>query len=351
MSEIKIPESLRETYVVKNFPAIVVVTVMSTILLNYVWNGKIKKRKVNDSAVLITDCDSGFGWECARRLDRLGFHVFAGFRNPQEDRALRLQAKASRNLQLVQLDVTNNEEVKNAARFVQERLPPGITGLHSLINVSRDMLHGHFDWYTSEQCQRIIDANLTGVVRVTKCFLHLLKPIPGRIINISSINGKFPLPEMSVYTAANFGLEGFTKSLRHDLKPMGIKVTVIIPGEVSRSSFGVQCQKEDMEIMWEEMNESNKRHYEQFFKEWRRRMQDSLRKENIVSRKLLKIFLVDLEDALFSKNPQDQYVSVTDPFRTVLRILKILPSCFRHKVVRLLTGENKNTRKKTLKND
>ncbi|XP_076318642.1 dehydrogenase/reductase SDR family member 9-like isoform X2 [Tachypleus tridentatus] len=297
MSEIQIPESLRETYVVKNFPAIVVVTVMSTILLNYVWNGKVKKRKVNNSVVLVTDCDSGFGWECARRLDKLGFYVFAGFRNPHEDRALRLQAKTSKNLQLVQLDVTKNEDVKNAAKFVQERLPLGITG---------------------------------------------------RIINISSINGKFPLPEMSVYTAANFGLEGFTESLRHDLKPMGIKVTVIIPGEVSRSSFGIQCQKEDMEVMWEEMSESNKRQYEQFFREWRRRMQDALRREAIVSRKLLKIFLVDLEDALFSKNPHPQYVSVTDPFRTILRILKILPSCFQHKVVQLLTGENKNTIKRTI---
>lgn len=80
-------------------------------------------------AVLITGCDSGFGYQLARCLDQKGFVVFAGCLFPQGKGAQNLARLSSSNLKILKLDVTKDEDVQQAKTTVQENLPEkGETG-------------------------------------------------------------------------------------------------------------------------------------------------------------------------------------------------------------------------------
>lgn len=74
-------------------------------------------------AVLITGCDSGFGHQLARRLDRQGFVVFAGCLCPEGPGARSLVRESCGNVTVLKLDVTSDAEVQQAKRVVQENLP------------------------------------------------------------------------------------------------------------------------------------------------------------------------------------------------------------------------------------
>lgn len=73
--------------------------------------------------VLITGCDSGFGFQLAQRLDQRGFTVFAGCLRANGPGARSLAQLCSSSLQLLQLDVTQDQDVEQALRTVQEQLP------------------------------------------------------------------------------------------------------------------------------------------------------------------------------------------------------------------------------------
>lgn len=74
-------------------------------------------------AVLITDCDSGYGHQLARCLDEKGFVVFAGCLFPQGKGAQNLARQSSSNLKILKLDVTSDEEVQQVKKTVQENPP------------------------------------------------------------------------------------------------------------------------------------------------------------------------------------------------------------------------------------
>lgn len=76
-------------------------------------------------------------------------------------------------------------------------------------------------------------ARLTGQYAVTQAFLPLIRRATGTVAFISSIGGKVASPFMSPYNASKFGLEGMADSLRREVRPWGIQVTVIEPGSIA----------------------------------------------------------------------------------------------------------------------
>ena len=97
-------------------------------------------------AVLVTGCDTGFGHQLARYLHNLGFHVFAGCLVVDGPgwRHLDQLGKESGRLDLVALDITSDESLERARRFVVDRLPAG--GLWALVNNAGLGGHGYIEW-------------------------------------------------------------------------------------------------------------------------------------------------------------------------------------------------------------
>ena len=94
-------------------------------------------------------------------------------------------------------------------------------------------ISGPLEFIPIEELRRQLEINLVGQVAVTQAFLASLRKGRGRVVNISSIGGRVALPFVGPYAASKFGIEAVSDSLRRELRPWGIEVSVIEPGSVA----------------------------------------------------------------------------------------------------------------------
>ena len=179
-------------------------------------------------AVVITGASTGIGHATALHLSSLGFRVFAGVR--REEDAERLRAAGNGNIEPVHIDVTDQSSIDVAAERVREATGGSIAGL---VNNAGIAVPGPLEYLPMDEFRRQIEVNLTGQVAVTQAFLPMLRARRGRIVNIGSIGGRVALPLLGPYAASKHAMEGLTDSLRRELRPAGIEVSIIRPGPIA----------------------------------------------------------------------------------------------------------------------
>jgi NAD(P)-dependent dehydrogenase (short-subunit alcohol dehydrogenase family) len=182
---------------------------------------------------MVTGASSGIGQATALHLDRLGFHVFAGVRNPADADSLR--QRASERLVPVLMDVTDPSSISAAAATVEDNLDGD--GLAGLVNNAGIVCNGPLEFIPIEEFRRQFEVNVVGVVAVTQSFLPLIRLAKGRIIIVGSIGGRSAGPIVGPYTASKFAVEGLADSLRVELLPWNIHVSLIEPGVVATPMF------------------------------------------------------------------------------------------------------------------
>jgi NAD(P)-dependent dehydrogenase (short-subunit alcohol dehydrogenase family) len=130
---------------------------------------------------------------------------------------------------MLPLDVTDEGSVRSAiAQVIAEA-----GRLDVLVNNAGYDLYGAAEDTPLEDLQAQVDANFLGAVRLTTAALpQMRRQSGGRIINMSSVGGLLALPYNSAYAASKFALEGYSESLRYELLPTGIFVSLIEPGQV-----------------------------------------------------------------------------------------------------------------------
>jgi NAD(P)-dependent dehydrogenase (short-subunit alcohol dehydrogenase family) len=177
--------------------------------------------------VLITGCSSGFGFLTALRL-AVHSKVYASVRDYKKGEKLLAAAKnRGLNINLVEIDVTKQETINEAIKNIVETEKR----LDILINNAGYGLGGFFEDLTDEEFQAQMDTNFFGVLRVTRAVLPMMrKQGNGKIINLSSIAGMTGFPGLGAYNASKWSIEGFSESLRYELKPFGIQVILVEPG-------------------------------------------------------------------------------------------------------------------------
>jgi NAD(P)-dependent dehydrogenase (short-subunit alcohol dehydrogenase family) len=180
-------------------------------------------------AVVITGASSGIGRACALHLDSLGFDVFAGVRKPSDGE--QLQSEASERLRPVSLDVTDADSIRQAASRVADAVQE--RGLDGLVNNAGVAISAPLEFMPIDELRRQLEINLVGQVAVTQAFLPLLRRAKGRVVNIGSVGGKVALPFVGAYAASKFAMEAVSDSLRRELRPWGISVSLLEPGSVS----------------------------------------------------------------------------------------------------------------------
>ncbi|MFJ8490477.1 SDR family NAD(P)-dependent oxidoreductase [Streptomyces sp. NPDC094038] len=179
-------------------------------------------------AVVITGASSGLGEACAHHLSRVGFHVFAGIRRPEDGK--RLREVATGRLTPLVIDVTDEESVEAAVQEVTESV--GKAGLWGLVNNAGIAVTAPLECVPSELMRRQLDTNVTGQLLVVQNFLPLIRAGGGRIVNITSGLGNIAIPYLGVYASAQFAKEALSDALRRELAPQRIPVTVVQPGAV-----------------------------------------------------------------------------------------------------------------------
>src|SRR5512144_349111 len=178
--------------------------------------------------VVITGTSTGIGRACALHLDGLGFHVFAGVRTSRD--AESFQREPARRITPLLMDVTEKASVRAAADAVTAAL--GDAGLSGVVNNAGIVVSGPLEFLPESEIRKQFEVNIMGPITVVQAFLPLLRKARGRIVNMSSISGRMALPFLGPYAASKFALEAITDSLRVELLPWEIKVSLIEPGAV-----------------------------------------------------------------------------------------------------------------------
>ncbi len=172
--------------------------------------------------VLITGASSGIGEETVKRLMTAGYTVYAGAR-----RLDRMKSLADGGARLLALDVTDDGSMTAAVKTVMQEAGR----IDVLINNAGYGSYGALEDVPPEEARRQFDVNIFGLARLTQLVLPVMRAQrSGRIVNISSIGGKFGEAFGCWYHATKFAVEGLSDSLRMELHPFGIDVVVIQPG-------------------------------------------------------------------------------------------------------------------------
>ena len=175
--------------------------------------------------VLISGCDTGFGYGLAIELDKQGFHVFAGIYNP--DNQISLAARLSSRATVFCLDVTRQEDIDAAYEIVKDKA----NTLHALVNNASIIMPGFIDWISMESIRKTMDVNFFGHVAMTKKFLPLLiAKRDSRVVNVCSMGGFITFPVSMSYCASKYAIESFSDCLRREMSAWGLRVSIIEPG-------------------------------------------------------------------------------------------------------------------------
>jgi NAD(P)-dependent dehydrogenase (short-subunit alcohol dehydrogenase family) len=179
---------------------------------------------------LITGASSGFGLLATVTLARRGWRVLATMRDLSRKDRLEAAAKAAgvlNHIEFLALDVTNPEQISAVAAEIAARTAP----LDAIVNNAGFAVAGFTDDVSDAELRRQFDTNFFGAAAVTRAFLpQLRRQGSGHIVMVSSVSGRTAFPGLGSYVASKFALEGWTESLRLEMKPLGIQVALVEPG-------------------------------------------------------------------------------------------------------------------------
>ena len=177
-------------------------------------------------AVLITGCSTGIGRATAQRLASDGHVVYASARRLESIEDLAGCKKLA-------LDVTDEASMTAAVKTIEDA--EGAVGV--LVNNAGFGLHGAFETTPLEEIRRQFETNVIGLARLSQLVLPGMRAQGwGRIVNISSMGGKFSFPGGAFYHGTKHAVEAMSDVMRFELKPFGIEVVVVEPGIV-RTQF------------------------------------------------------------------------------------------------------------------
>jgi NAD(P)-dependent dehydrogenase (short-subunit alcohol dehydrogenase family) len=177
---------------------------------------------VSNRTVLVTGAGRGIGRAIALRLAQSGWRVYGGVRT---DVAAKELAAQSELITPVQLDVTVPDHLAALDRELPEQLD-------ALVNNAGVAVAGPIETLTRSDMHRQFDVNVFGPLMLTRALLPRLRRARGRVLFISSINGRVSFPFTGMYNASKYATEAVADCLRVELRPFGVQVALVEPGVI-----------------------------------------------------------------------------------------------------------------------
>lgn len=274
-------------------------------------------------SVLVTGASTGIGRATALRLDAAGWRVFAGVRKDGDAEALR-QAGSERISPLL-IDVTDADQIAAAAALIG--VEPG--GLDGVVNNAGVAIPSPLETMPIDDFRRQIEVNLTAHVAVTQAALPSIRRAGGRVVFVSSIGGRIAFPLTGAYHAAKFGIEAVGDTFRQELRPWGIRVSIVEPGSIDtpiwergeRTSDEIGARSPQRESLYGKTIES----YRKVIKETAER--------GIPAEKVARV----IEHALSAKHPRSRYLVGLDA-KVQARIKPLIPTPVFDRIVARMMG-------------
>jgi NAD(P)-dependent dehydrogenase (short-subunit alcohol dehydrogenase family) len=277
-------------------------------------------------AVVITGASTGIGRATALHLASLGFEVFAGVRRTGDGESL--DSEAGEKLSPLILDVTEADSIEAAARTVADAV--GDAGLGGLVNNAGVAQPAPLEIMPLNALREQLEVNVVGQVAVTQAFLPLLRRARGRVVNISSVGGRVASPALGAYAASKFAIEALSDSLRMELRPWGIHVSVIEPGAIRTEMWRRGTETGDS--MLERIPAERRRLYDGLLTAVRgfseRAQKRAIPPQRVAQR---------VEHALTARRPRTRYVVGTDA-RVRVALAALLPDRANDALIRRVLG-------------
>lgn len=173
---------------------------------------------------LVTGASSGIGASTAALLAEQGWTVYAAAR-----RVERMERLTTRGVIPLSMDLTDDGSIRAGVRRVLDEQGR----IDVLVNNAGYGSYGSVEHVPIEEGRRQFEVNLFGLARLVQLVVpHMRREGSGHIVNVSSIGGKIYEPLGAWYHATKFAVEGFSDSLRLELRPFGIDVVIIEPGPI-----------------------------------------------------------------------------------------------------------------------
>lgn len=174
--------------------------------------------------IIVTGASSGIGAAIAERFATGGWRVFATMRRPPLN-----AGAANAATDRLALDVTDDESAKACIAEVLARSGR----IDALVNNAGITLMGAAEETTMAEAERLFATNFFGVHRMSAAVLPTMRAQrQGRIVTIGSIAGFLPKPFEAFYSAAKHALEGYVESLDHEVRELGVRALLTLPGFV-----------------------------------------------------------------------------------------------------------------------
>jgi len=184
--------------------------------------------------VLVTGCRSGFGLLIAVAAARAGHTVYAGLRD-LETRGELERAAAGLDVTPIQLDVVDPEQRASAIATILDEHGR----IDGLVNNAGIALGGFIEQLGDDELRRVFEVNVFAALALMQlCLPHMRAQRSGVIVNISSMAGRSAMPGLGGYAASKHALEGMSEALRHEMRPFGVRVSLVEPGPYKTEIFG-----------------------------------------------------------------------------------------------------------------
>ena len=192
------------------------------------------KKNFSRKIVYITGGSSGIGLETGKHLARYGADIVLIARNPEKLKAAKISMEAfiirpDQTISVLSMDVGNPAEVYEKmkdviATFGAPDILINSAGINKYAN--------YFEDITPEMFDEVMHINVNGVRNVTHALLPAMKQKKGHVVILSSAAGLFGMFGYTAYGTSKAALMGFAESLRYELAPLKMPVTVVFPPEV-----------------------------------------------------------------------------------------------------------------------
>jgi NAD(P)-dependent dehydrogenase (short-subunit alcohol dehydrogenase family) len=191
----------------------------------------------------------GLGRACCQKLAALGAAV--GVIDIDAESAEQVAADLRRRLGVRAVAVVGSVSVWADAQRVIAASADALGGLDVLINNAGGLFgrqFGPFARLNEQSATSLIERNLLGTMYCTRAALDIMVPHrSGRIINISSEGGRSAMRNIGLYSACKAGVIGFTRSLAHEIGPLGVSTVAVCPGVMMHDGLLKVLTKEDAE--------------------------------------------------------------------------------------------------------
>ncbi|MBQ6383927.1 MAG: SDR family oxidoreductase [Clostridia bacterium] len=169
----------------------------------------------------VTGASSGLGLHTMKALAEDGWQVVAGARSFEKE-------TREKEITRLPLDVTDEASISSFCARAAE-----ITGApDALVQCAGMLVLGSCEETGTEEFRKVMDTNYLGMVRVNRAVLPRMRENGGgKIVLFSSINGLMGIPFQSAYTASKHAIEGYAECLQMEVKPFGIQVMLVEPGD------------------------------------------------------------------------------------------------------------------------